>query len=791
MTLKPFRTSSIKLVRTVLLSLFFGIVWFGCFSGARAASDLPAETGAQTQIDDALRDRALETIRQTMRDQSRWVKVHAAEYLLELDYPQEVEETFLEELKQFENEPQYRVGIWRVLTRANYNKSRQKWLDEIREVYLDREATDRGHAVETLAKLKYKILPNTEEEPLFIADAENTDSSLRIGTNWILANSGNEAALEQLGKELDASEPKARFYASYALRHLPVVPVPVRDRLLTQWKTEADPDARMHAICAAARHGGDDAELHRALAELTRSENDRHRYQATQTLALLGTDADLPRLVELLDDENADVRATAGYAILRLGRRYTRALSPIDWSVIALYMVGMILIGFYYAGKTKSNDDYLLGGRNMSSWAVGLSLFATMLSTISYLSYPGETIKYGPMMVLGATLAYPFVYYVAGYFMIPFIMTLRITSAYELLETRLGLSVRLLGSFFFLAMRLLWMAVIIFATTEKVLVPMLGLDPSWTPWLCALLGAITLVYTSMGGLRAVVVTDVTQTVILFGGAFLTIIIVTISLGGVSEWFPTAWPKQWPEPSWGFDTTARISLPGILIAQFVWWVCTAGSDQMAIQRYLATRDAKSARKVLAVSLWANLFVGLILVLVGLALLAFFQNSPHFLPDGQKLIDDADALFARFIALKMPPGISGLVIAGLLAAAMSSLSSGVNSSCSVITTDFVDRFRKNRNDKELNHVALARWISVVIGVIVVLLTMVVGMLEGNLLEFAFKIVNLLTVPLFGLFFMAMFVRWATTFGTLCGAAVGGGSGCLAELLDRNYRRSDPPG
>jgi SSS family solute:Na+ symporter len=200
--------------------------------------------------------------------------------------------------------------------------------------------------------------------------------------------------------------------------------------------------------------------------------------------------------------------------------------------------------------------------------------------------------------------------------------------------------------------------------------------------------------------------------------------------------------------------------------------------MAIQRYLATRNVKAARGVLVTSLVANTFVALMLSVVGLALLAYFRANPHMLPDGQTIFTDADQLFPRFIGYAMPAGITGLVVAGLLAAAMSSLSSGVNSSCSVITVDFVDRFRRNK-ESETDHVRLARYISWAIGIVVVLLSSVVGMVQGNLLEVAFKVVNLLTAPLFGLFFMAMFVRWATTPGTLTGAAVG-----VAVVVTINY-------
>jgi SSS family solute:Na+ symporter len=445
-------------------------------------------------------------------------------------------------------------------------------------------------------------------------------------------------------------------------------------------------------------------------------------------------------------------------------------MTPLDWLVIVAYGVGMLAVGWHYWRRTATTDDYLLGGRSMRPFGVGLSLFASLLSTITYLSLPGEMIRHGPMM-LAMVLAFPLVAWVVGWFVIPFIMTLKITSAYEILETRLGLGVRMLGAFFFLAMRLAWMAVIVYATTDKVLVPLMGLKSSATPVLCAVLGVITVVYTSMGGLRAVVLTDVVQTLILFGGALFTLVLISIRLGGPAAWWPQTWPEHWADPEWGLGLTTRASFLGALMAQFTWWVCTAGSDQMAIQRYLATRDAKTARGVLITSLAANTMVYLILFAVGLSLLAYFRLHPEMLPQGTELLTDPDRLFPHFMAVGLPMGISGLVVAGLLAAAMSSLSSGINSSCSVITSDFIDRFRgRGGGSPEADHVKTARIVSAFVGVVVVALSTGVGMVQGNLLEVTFKVSNLLTAPLFGLFFMAMFVRRATGPGTVVGAVFG---------------------
>lgn len=439
----------------------------------------------------------------------------------------------------------------------------------------------------------------------------------------------------------------------------------------------------------------------------------------------------------------------------------------LDWLVVVTYAAGMLAIGWYYSRKNETANDYLLGGRNIRPINLGLSLFATLMSTITYLALPGEIIKNGPM-ILGMLASYPLVGIVVGWLIIPFFMRLHATSANEILEARLGLSVRILGSLIFLVLRLLWMAVIIFATIDKVLVPLLGLSASATPYLCIVMAIVTVIYTSMGGLKAVVLTDVIQSSVLFAGALVTLGLITWRLGGF-DWWPHQWPTHWPEPEFGWDLTARSTFLGSLIAYFTWHVCTAGSDQMAIQRYLASPSVSAARSVLVYSLVANTVVQFLLAIVGLALLGYFTANPSLLAAGQSVVKDADKLFPRFIVVGLPMGASGLIVAGLLAAAMSSLSSGLNSSCTVINADLINRFRRTK-DSDAAQVARAKYISVLVGLAVVGLTFGVCQVKGNLLDVAFKVVNLFTAPLFGLFFMALFVPWATAPGTFVGAAVG---------------------
>lgn len=436
-------------------------------------------------------------------------------------------------------------------------------------------------------------------------------------------------------------------------------------------------------------------------------------------------------------------------------------LALFDWIVLALYGAGVLFVGWYYARKNRDQEDYLLGGRRMNPTAVGISLFASLLSTLSYLTYPGEMIKHGPAIFAGI-LAFPLVYYVAGWWLIPRIMETRVTSAYEILEQKLGYSVRLLAILMYLSLRLLWMATIIYVTVDVALRSVVQFDPFYVPLVGVILTIITIIYTSMGGLRAVVFTDVVQTGIFIGGAILSIVTVCYNLGSFAELFPTNWPDYWDTLKIGFDLQERTTLGNAVLVLFVWYICTTGSDQMAIQRYLSTKDLYTARKSFRVSLFSTVIAYILLALVGLAMVAYFSKNGYLLTEGETIQNQADTLFPRFILIALPPGISGLVIAGLLAAAMSSMSSGLSSVSSVISEDIVNRFQKRKN-AEGSTLKQVQKLTYLTGFVVMLMSLLVGEVQGNLLDVIMKVVNLFVAPLFVLFFMALFIPFATTRAT----------------------------
>ena len=481
----------------------------------------------------------------------------------------------------------------------------------------------------------------------------------------------------------------------------------------------------------------------------------------------------------------------------------------LDWFVIFLYAAGTIALGVYFSKRQKSSDEYFTGGGNMNPLLIGVSLFATLLSTISYLGMPGESAGKGPVYFVGM-LAHPITFLIVGYLMLPYYMKHRVTSAYELLEIRLGYQFRVLGALLFLLLRLIWMSVLL-KFAGDAMVTMLDVDPSWNLLIVAIIGLVAIIYTSLGGLQAVVITDLIQTILLYGGALTVLAIVTWNFGGFS-WIPTEWPSDWKsQPVFPESLATRVTWFGSILMTLVWYVATLGGDQTTVQRFMATRDAAGARKALLTQLIVGVVVGVTLCMVGIALMAHFhelrdsrpqqqkdeivayeQFNENFQAEKERYPSDeellaaldwneqtlgqtrdnligADQWFPRFISHSLPIGLAGLVIAAMFAAAMSSLDSGVNSITAVVMTDFVQRNRR-QEISERQHLLMSRGMAVAIGVIVVLGSMGAGAIEGNIMAVTQKSVNLFTTPIFALFYYSVFAKRVHPVGVWAGTIVG---------------------
>lgn len=726
------------------------------------------------------RPRAIQVLRDALKNETIWSRVHAAEALLFNNYPEDLYEAFEAELESAG--PDDRIGIWNVLVRAAGNNAtvRAEYLQKIAGAASDPDGADAAVAIETLAKLGHE---ETTDGVTFVA--EFSGGKDQVYARWLLANNGIEEDEKSLASLLRSEDPDVFGTVGYALRHfdsiLPATLIQLKETVSLKLRRG---DAHVYLISALFVHAFDDTDAENRssarghLLSYLESSDAFKRAEACAAFAVAGEPSDYQRIEPLLDDNDVKVRIAAANALLRIERRQFRGLGYLDWSVIALYGAFILGVGFYYSRRQTSTEEYFLASRNMNPVIIGVSIFATLLSTITYLGYPGEMIKHGPILLSGM-LSFPIAYVIIGYFLVPRIMQFRVTSAYEILEIRLGLSTRMVGSVVFIMTRLVWMGLLTFLTA-KLIVEMLNWSPQMIPWIVVVAGITAVAYTTLGGLRAVIITDMFQFLILTGGALVTIILITLQLGGFS-WFPTEWAQHWDtQPIFPKSLFVRATVLGTLMSATLWWICTAGSDQVAIQRYLATRDSKAARKAFLINLFVDVVVLVLLAIVGFALLGFFIAKRHLIPDGKNLFLDADFLFPRYIANYLPIGLAGLVVAGILAAAMSSLDSGINSIVTVVTRDFAERFGKS-NNRGKRSLLCAKLLVVAIGILVVLCSSQMDNVKGNIVELTNKTNGLFVGPLFGLFIMAMFVRWSTSLGAIVGLIYGFATACIFAYWD----------
>jgi SSS family transporter len=473
-------------------------------------------------------------------------------------------------------------------------------------------------------------------------------------------------------------------------------------------------------------------------------------------------------------------------------------LQPIDYVIVFGYMTGMMCVGVYFARRQTNIQDFFVAGRRMPWLATGLSLIATLMSTLSYLGAPGEMIKHGIGQSI-SLLALPFAFVVVGFLWVPFYMRLNLTSAYEYLERRFGTGARMLGVSLYLYMRFVWMGMIVFTasravaditqeTAPQAISQLTGglIQFTTTGWFYFVLiatGVVSTLYTMLGGIAAVIWTDVIQFIVLFSGAVATLVIVGMETGtGPVTWYRevTSVSHQLP-PLFSWDLSTRVTLCFTVMTGFFWHVCTHASDQVALQRYFATQDASAARRTALVNYTADITMQLLLATTGAALLAYYLRHPGALPEGvsdPRAAGVADSLFPRFINHGLPVGVSGLVVAALFAVAQSSIDSGINSTATVLTIDVIRRFRRELvSDK--TELRRAQWLTLGIGLFITLTAVLVAVYIArdslNIIDLQMKGFNCVLGPLGAIFMAGMLLRHvgqqAIVAAGLIGTFVGG--------------------
>lgn len=436
------------------------------------------------------------------------------------------------------------------------------------------------------------------------------------------------------------------------------------------------------------------------------------------------------------------------------------AFGTMNYATLIAYLTGLLLIGWHCSRSNQNTDDYFKGGGRIPWWAAGLSIYATMLSSLTFMAVPAKAYATNwtffwanvPILILA-----PFI--IRLY--LPFFRQLNVTSAYEYLERRFNLATRLYGSTAFILFQIGRQAIVL-------LLPSLALATvsDMDVRVCiVLMGALCVVYTAMGGITAVIWTDVVQSFVLLGAALLSLgVILWGNEGGWSGfWQTAAQGDKLHMFNWELDaTTAVNSFWAILIGNLFINLVPYTSDQTVVQRYMTTADEKKAAK----SIWTNAILAVpstaLFFAIGTALYVFYRQHPQTLDPAQT----TDAIFPAFIVQSLPAGVAGLVIAGVFAAAQSTVSSSLNSVVAAFTTDFYRRLKGGVDEKAA--MRLARGLTVGVGVFATMTALVLAeMQQRSLWDTYNSLVGLAGSGLAGLFALGIFTKRANGAGAIVGA------------------------
>jgi len=435
----------------------------------------------------------------------------------------------------------------------------------------------------------------------------------------------------------------------------------------------------------------------------------------------------------------------------------------LNYSILIGYLAVLVGMGIYFSRREKSTHDFFLAGRRIPWWAAGLSIFGTQLSAITFMAIPAKSYATDWrhfLWNLGILTCSPVVIFV----FLPFYRRLDVTTAYEYLEKRFNLAARLVSSVMFMLFQLGRLAIVLFLPSIALSV-VTGIDVK----ICiVLMGLLSIIYTVLGGIEAVIWTDVLQVFVLLGGAILCIVMIPLSIDGGFAEIIRIGSEAGKFKTFDFTPSFyRDSFWVIIIGGFFGSLISYGSDQTVIQRYLTTKDEGAARRGIWTNVIMSMFATLLFFGMGAALYAFYKTHPTQL---NPAISNGDAIFPFYIVTQLPSGISGMLIAGVFAASMSSLDSSMNSVATAVTTDFYKRFQTTPD--EIKSLRFARWITAIVGIIGTIVALMMAQWGIKSLWDQYNtIIGFFAGGLLGIFLLGMFTKKANGPGAVTGLVLSG--------------------
>lgn len=453
-----------------------------------------------------------------------------------------------------------------------------------------------------------------------------------------------------------------------------------------------------------------------------------------------------------------------------------------DWVIIALYLLMLLGVGWYHSRRQRTLKEYFLAGKHMSWLPIGLSLMAALNSGIDYLMQPSAFLKFGIVIIMtnfSWFVLYPYAFFVT----MPMYRRLDVYSAYEYLENRFNVAVRCLAAIIFIFWRLGWMATALYVPClafHTATGGSLPLKPT-----IIVLGLVATAYTMLGGVKAVIWTEVIQFVVMFGGLLITLIVIFAKLpmdfAGLwaATWQPGSAPAFTPGGEAGLFAAVvdvfrePVTWYGVLIASLVGRLTGYTSDQVMVQRFQTSRSIRDVRQGFIITAVSDALWMTILAFVGVTLYLYFQGQP--LPAW--VAGNTDYYFPYFMSKVFPSGLTGPVIAAIIAASLSAIASAINSQSTVIIVDFYNRLVLKRrrpvdNPSEAEQrfqMRLSRIAAIAAGLAGTLLACQLDRL-GSLFEIANKVIQTFTGPVLAIFWLGMFTHRATGVSAFLGGLIG---------------------
>lgn len=439
---------------------------------------------------------------------------------------------------------------------------------------------------------------------------------------------------------------------------------------------------------------------------------------------------------------------------------YGRTLHLLDYIVIIISLLVSLGFGFYFSKRQTSTNTYFAGGRSIPSWAVGMSILATLISSVTFLAYPGEGFKSNWILLVQGIMV---VIVLLGlvWFVVPLYRKVIGISAYEYFEKRFGFFARIYSSLAFALAHFAKMGTVFFLLALAI-ASMTGINAFLVIWV---VGIAIIIITLMGGIEAVIWLDVIQGFMLIGGGLLCLgLILFIPAGGPAAVIHKAlqYHKIGFGP-YGWDLT-KLTFIVMVFNGIFYGIQKYGTDQTIVQRYLAARSQKGAIRAALMGVLLSLPVWALFMFIGTGLFSFYKIPGHTLPPHI----NPDAVFPYFIMKQLPDGVTGLVISALIAASISSLDSDLNCLAAIGVEDYYLRLKPDSTDRQ--RLRTAKIIVVVAGLLSLLIASIyVSAGTKGVLGVVFALYAIFSGGIAGIFLLGIFSKRANKQGLYIGIAV----------------------